>query len=77
MLARQGIMQGPNLLVITQQALQGRYLGPCGPRELPSATNVAVYYCSVFMVCLAPGMRKIDPHRHAARQGHRAGLNLA
>jgi hypothetical protein len=27
---------------------------------------------ALFMVCLAQGMRKIDPHRHAARQGHRA-----
>jgi hypothetical protein len=51
----------------------GRYLGPCGLR---STSHECCRNTVALFMGMLQGMRKIDPHRHAARQGHRAGLNL-
>jgi hypothetical protein len=61
-------MQDLNLACDTLASAAGRYLGPCGPRKLPrhECCRVLLYY---LWYVLVQGMRKIDPHRHAARQG--------
>jgi hypothetical protein len=69
--AHRGIVQDLNLPVSTKRHCRA-LLGPLWTEESTNTTEFAVYYCSIIVV-YGSRYAQIDPHRHAARQGHLAG----